>query len=471
MKPLLIAALALCACKPAPSGTHADPDGAPEPQETPAADAARPEAAAPPRDADPKPPADGALVIPADATTPSADGPASPPPEVIAPKTVVLGGAKLAANKRRILEGDPALKATLALLVASADKALVAGPWSVMNKTTTPPSGNKHDYSSLARYWWPSASANGCPYVRKDGQTNPDTTTSKYDHASRHAAMDALYTLAMAWYFTGDARYAQRAALVARTWFLDPATAMNPNVNFGEGIPCLRNGSDTGVLNWTELIGQTLDALAVLETGAPGWSAADQTAMRAWMTALLGWLQTSTLGKGEGRAVNNHGTWYDAGVASLMVYLGQTAAAEALIKGSGVKRIDTQIAADGRQPEEMARTNTWGYANWNLEGFCLLAHTASHTGVDLWAHAAPGGGTLAKAVDFLIDGAVRGKAGWPHPQILPIEQSWAVPLLHAAAELANDAAARAALEKVPPPAGGDLWPLLPVCTAPAIQPD
>ena len=184
-----------------------------------------------------------------------------------------------------------------------------------MDKTTTPESGDKHDYISLARYYWPTAgAANGCPYTRRDGETNPETSTSKYDHASRHAAMDALFDLALAWYFTGDERYARRAALVARTWFLNPATKMNPNVNFGEGVPCLRPAADTGVLNWTEVIGEALDAVAVLELGAPGWTAADQTGMRAWMTDLLKWLQTNKLGTSEGAAVNNHGTWYNIGL-------------------------------------------------------------------------------------------------------------------------------------------------------------
>src|SRR4029453_15456783 len=94
----------------------------------------------------------------------------------------------------------PPVAAALAPLRAAADAALAAGPWSVMDKTTTPPSGNKHDYISLARYYWPTpGSSNGCPYMRRDGQTNPETTSSKYDHASRHAAMDAIYDLSLAW--------------------------------------------------------------------------------------------------------------------------------------------------------------------------------------------------------------------------------------------------------------------------------
>jgi len=268
--------MALCACQhPA-----AERDAAAPPEETPSADGAA---------ADRPAASDRATAAPdasagEEAAPPAPDAGASPdlpPAEVTTPKTVALDGARLAEIKRRLAGGDAQLAATLAILRSTADAALTAGPWSVMNKTTTPPSGNKHDYLSLARYYWPSASANGCPYVHKDGQTNPETSGTKYDHASRHAAVDAIYNLALTWYFTGDARYAQRAALVARTWFLDAATAMNPNVSFGEGVPCLRDGTDTGVLNWTEMMGPLLDGLAVLDSGAPGWTVADQMAMRA----------------------------------------------------------------------------------------------------------------------------------------------------------------------------------------------
>jgi hypothetical protein len=462
----LFALLALCACHHPATGDR-EAGSADEP---PAPDGG----SAPDRAAG------DTLVAPVDATanetTPplSADAGATsdlaPPDEGTVPKTVVLEGAKLADIKRR-LAGDPTLSAALVMLRRAADPALTAGPWSVMDKTATPPSGSKHDYLSLARYYWPSASANGCPYVHKDGQTNPETSGNKYDHASRHAAVDAIHDLSLTWYFTGDARYGQRAALVARTWFLDAATAMNPNVNFGEGVPCLRDGTDTGVLNWTEMMGPLLDGLAVLDSGAPGWTAADQTAMRAWLTAFLGWLRTAPLAKEEGSALNNHGTWYDAGVVTLMAYLGQSAAAKTLIMGSGLKRLGSQIKADGSQPEELARTNSWGYSNWNLEGFCLMAHVGRPLGVDLWTYVAPGGGSLVKATDYLLDGAVKGKSAWTHPQMIALEPSWAVPLFHAAAELGNDAAARAALAQVPAPAGGDLWPLLPACTSPAIQPN
>ncbi len=40
-------------------------------------------------------------------------------------------------------------------LIRAADKAMTDGPWSVTDKTRTPPSGDRHDYMSIAPYFWP----------------------------------------------------------------------------------------------------------------------------------------------------------------------------------------------------------------------------------------------------------------------------------------------------------------------------
>ena len=66
----------------------------------------------------------------------------------MAPAT--LGKVRAAARA-----GAPAVAEAMAQLRADAAKALKAGPFTVMAKTQVRPSGDKHDYMSLARYYYP----------------------------------------------------------------------------------------------------------------------------------------------------------------------------------------------------------------------------------------------------------------------------------------------------------------------------
>ena len=46
-------------------------------------------------------------------------------------------------------------------LLREAEKALTAGPFSVTQKTRVAPSGDKHDFLTLAPYWWPDSTKPG----------------------------------------------------------------------------------------------------------------------------------------------------------------------------------------------------------------------------------------------------------------------------------------------------------------------
>jgi Alginate lyase len=398
------------------------------------------------------------------AVTPTAT---PPPPQVAPPATPTLDGATLAANRHAVATGDGHLQAELATLLAAANQDLTAGPWSVMDKTQVPPSGDRHDYLSQAPFWWPNPAgdANGCPYVQKDGQRNPAADAIP-DHNERGVAWAAIYQLALAWFYTGDARYARRAELDLRTWFLDPATRMNPNLNFAQIIPCPgQPHTGIGIIESSEALGQVIDAAAVLDSGAPGWTAADTAGMRSWLGQFQTWLSTSPEGQAEAKAKNNHGSFFDAQAAAIATYLGQADVARAVVTDAETKRIATQVSADGSQPLEMARTRPWHYSNFNLEALCRLAAIGQHAGVNLWTYQAPAGGSMPKAVDFLLPGAVQGQSGFPKPELGTFDRSEAFAAAHAAAERgnANDAAARSALPSIPAPAGGDTWDLLPAC--------
>ena len=83
--------------------------------------------------------------------------------------------SRLQEYSRGYQSGGQEYCAAWAKLQRDAQKALGEGPFSIVNKGVTPPSGDKHDYMSQAPYFWPDPkSANGLPYIRRDGERNPE---------------------------------------------------------------------------------------------------------------------------------------------------------------------------------------------------------------------------------------------------------------------------------------------------------
>ncbi|MFF8023454.1 alginate lyase family protein [Streptomyces sp. NPDC007896] len=389
---------------------------------------------------------------------PSASAHAAPK----APRTAVLDGTRLQQTRLRLDRGDPQLKRTLKGLTARADNWLTQGPWTVVDKPKPAPGGDVHDYLSQAPYWWPSQPKTadnpwGCPYVQRDGQRNPEVDTGT-DRQDVEKVFDSTYDLALAWYYTGRKQYAEKAATVLRTWFLAPATRMNPNLDHGQFIPCKYDGRAIGIIDFSQSYTSVLDAIAILETGAPGWSKSDRTAMRAWNTDFRDWLENSAFGGEEGAAGNNHGTFYDMQLAALAYATGDEDLARRTVLGAESRRIDPQVAADGSQPQELTRTRSWHYSTFDLVAYTRLAAIGRHVGVNLWRYTGPEGQTLAKAVDYLLPAAT-GAAPWPHPE-LEFHRYAASDIVHAAAD-AGDRAAQAAVPKLETPPGGDLWALRP----------
>ncbi|MEV6943605.1 alginate lyase family protein [Streptomyces sp. NPDC051172] len=379
-----------------------------------------------------------------------------------APDTAVLDGVRLQRTKLRLDQGDAPLKLALRELTARADNWLSQGPWTVVDKPRPAPGGDLHDYLSQAPYWWPTQAPTaenpwGCPYVQRDGQRNPEVDSGT-DRQDVEKVFDSTYDLSLAWYYTGKRAYAEKAAQVLRTWFLAPATRMNPNLDHAQFIPCKYDGRAIGIIDFSQSYTSVVDALAILATGAPGWTKTDRTGMGKWNADFLDWLKNSTFGKEEGAAANNHGTFYDMQLAALAYATGDRALARRTVLDARTKRIDPQIAADGSQPQELARTRSWHYSAFDLVAYSRLAAIGRHVGVNLWTYQGPDGQGLFKAVDYLLPTAT-GSTAWPHPE-LEFHRYAASDVVHAAAD-AGDKAAQQAVPKLEAQPGGDLWALRP----------
>jgi hypothetical protein len=340
----------------------------------------------------------------------------------------MLNRGHIATVRERLQRNDAALQPALAALEADAAKALALAPMSVMDKTLTPPSGDKHDYMSQAPYWWPDPTKpDGKPYVRKDGERNPEIDRIT-DHDNLGRLTGAVATLGLAFHLTGRQEYAVKASRLVRVWFHDPATRMNPHLRFGQGIPGINEGRGIGIIE-TRALPEMLDGVLLL-AGSSAWTADDDKALQSWMRAYLTWLVESQHGKDESRNGNNHETWYDVQVAGLALYTGQPDVARRTLEGSR-ERIARHFETDGRQPRELERTRSWDYSIFNLRAFFDLAALGERVGVDLWNHASPDGRSLKRGLDFLAPYAA-GERKWALPQITPFRPGELHPLLRRA---------------------------------------
>jgi len=336
--------------------------------------------------------------------------------------------------RESLRRGEPQFQPALSALVADANRALTLAPLSVTDKGVTPPSGDKHDYLSQAPYWWPDPSKpDGKPYIRKDGQRNPaiDRIT---DHQNLAILGRAATTLAVAFYFTGNEAYAQHAARLLEVWFLDPATRMNPHLEFAQGIPGIAQGRPSGIIE-SRWLADIAGAVSVLQDSA-GWSAADDAALKEWMGAYLNWLLESRLGRDEADSGNNQETWYDVQVVALALYTGQTDIARTTLERAR-DAIRREFDPDGGQPRELARTRAWDYSIFDLTAFVELAELGTLAGVDLWNYQTADGRSIRQGIEFLIPFAT-GARRFPFKQITDFQPSALSTILRAAAGALNE---------------------------------
>ena len=338
-------------------------------------------------------------------------------------------------------KNDPAL----VRLFDDADKAMRETPFSVVEKAVLPPSGDKHDYLSLAPYAWPDPrKPNGLPYLLRDGQINPERDSIP-DHRAFARICDLTETLGLAYFFSDDERFAAKAAQLLRTFFVAPATRMSPNLKFAQIVRGKDNGRSSGIID-TAVIVKLVDGLGLL-TPSKSFTPADRRGLDAWLRDYLTWLRESDLGRKEGRAGNNHGTWYDVEVVALALATGQADLASETLNFARKRRIGRQIDPDGEQPEELRRTRPWHYAVFNLEALVLLANMGERTGVDLWRYQTPDGRSIRQALAWLLPFAF-GEKPWSLHDIDGMNPDAIEPALREAAAALKDAELAAAVEKM-----------------------
>jgi Alginate lyase len=163
--------------------------------------------------------------------------------------------------------------------------------------------GGLHDFFSQADYFWPDPRNPDGPYVNRDGQSNPENFN---DHRKAMIGLSIrMPALTAAWMLTKDRRYGQRACEHLRAWFVAPATRMNPNLEYSQGVHGISTGRSYGIIDTLHLV-EVARAASVV--GPKLMNAEDLAALQAWFRSYLTWMKTSDKGKTERDALNNHAT-------------------------------------------------------------------------------------------------------------------------------------------------------------------
>ena len=380
---------------------------------------------------------------------------AAPPPAL--PLPLRYNSSLLARTWELIRLNDSRVMPALSAALTSARAQLSSGPWSVTTKAMPAPSGDAHDYASIGVYWWPctqsvavcNISAKSCnastgmPWVSCDGHFD-SKAVAEGDQPSVAALSAAVGALATGFYFSRDEAFAERAVELVEAWFLAPATAMNPNLDFGQRFPGEQgysNGSFSGLIEVDSAWSTILDALSLLALPAPcqgpppaapcapsgAWTAALNDALLAWLRAWSAWME-GPFGAQACSFFNNHQIYCRLQWTHVSAWLGAFDRAAALLNGAKegpTAPVGAQIWRDGELHNEEARVNSVGYVGMALQGLLWLGQAARFPALvaaegpdavgDLYTYVSrQNESSILGAVEWLVPFA-RGERPWPFP--------------------------------------------------------
>lgn len=324
-------------------------------------------------------------------------------------------------------------------IVNAADELLSRAPVTVTSFTAERSAGGLHDYYSEGRYWWPDEGNPDGPYVRKDGQANPQNFSGH--QMAMIELSKSVTTLTAAYTLTGEEKYARKAIEHLQAWFVNPATIMNPNMLYGQAIKGITTGRGIGIIDALRLIDVALSIELLRRRGV--LSGTDDERIKQWFSEFGKWLTTHPYGVDEMKNGNNHSTWWGAQIAAYARAAGGAAGDDLLriSRQQFQEQLPIQVAVDGGFPEELRRTIPFHYINYNLDAWGIYAALISDQDDNYWNHefttrlpsyqpdspgaedredAEPRTFTLEKVINYAVP-YLDSSAEWPYPTELERE--------------------------------------------------
>lgn len=243
---------------------------------------------------------------------------------------------------------------------------------SVLDKKHVPPSGDMHDYMSLHRYSYYNPETDSYETYH-DGRTNPEIY--EYDRDNLDKVTGAVYTLAMAYYYSDDDdkdRFAEKASEIIYDWFLNPDTRMNPNMEFSNYRPGVN--SKTGLIDSRDFV-RVIEAASILY-GNQHWTPDLHYSLKKWFFDFYKWmLEEYPGGAYHPDPYSNVSTWMDVQRIIFLLFTEQEEYINSIYHVHPIEeRISDQIEPNGFQHYEATRGGgkAQHYVYFNLSAYTHL---------------------------------------------------------------------------------------------------
>jgi hypothetical protein len=268
--------------------------------------------------------------------------------------------------------------------------------------------GSLQDYYSQADYWWPNPANPNGPYIQRDGQSNPDNFN---DHRKAMIALSIqMPALTSGWLISHYSPFGQRAADHLRAWFIEPATRMNANLEYSQGVKGISAGRSYGIIDTLHLV-EVARAASII---APKFlSALEQLALRQWFADYLHWMKTSEKGRTERDAHNNHAVCWGLQAAEFARFTGDSSTRAEVANQFTGTFLPSQMAANGSFPQELARTKPYSYSIFNFDAMAMICQSLVDSGHNLFEFSLPDGRGICKAAEFLCP-YLADRNAWPY---------------------------------------------------------
>lgn len=317
-------------------------------------------------------------------------------------------------------EIDAANAIDKAWIVAKGKQALAAKPRFITDFPAAMSPGGPHDYYSNGDYWWPNPDTpDGLPYIRRDGETNPDFFM--HHREVMRETRTCIAHLAAAYLVTGDEAFARKAVVYLEGFFVDERTKMNPHLLYGQAIPGRCSGRATGVIDTLHLI-EVPVAIAALRN-SPAMTSELLAKLRQWFGDYLQWMTTHQYGIAEMNSHNNHGLCWHVQAAAFALFAGNDQMVSFCRERFKSRILPDMMAADGGFPDELSRTKPYGYSIFVLDNLVTLCHLLATPEDNLWEFQLPDGRGVRRGMEFLYP-YLADKSCWPFPQDVQHFDAW-----------------------------------------------